>query len=621
MITNSNEQEGVLEMSIKPGGIALIIILVAALIFGLMYSGVIPTPGKKVSETVTLSKGDVQKIEKNTSIANVNFTLPSKQPVNAQRVFRIVVAAWNSQMGLMAANGGVFTTQGSLIDKYVTTPYKVAFQIVRDDDYGGQQKKLISFAHQYANGNINCGEDCVQIAAYMGDGGPSYMRGANEQIIKELGIDYILKGFGSTGYSRGEDKLLGPPEWKSNPQSMRGSLIVVVLRDGDFNIILKYAADNKIPINPDETTYDPDAINFVAANSFSDAGKIFNAGQPETRPVVKKGRLQGQKITKVPDGVSTWLPWDEKVVHGRGGVITIASTKEYAGQMPNFMVAPNRFLNDNGQVIEGLLRAISDGSEAVKASKQALHLGAEVSAAAYGEETAEYWEMYFNGLPSTVYVNGQSYQIELGGSSANNLADMWLLFGMLPGSRNIFGDTYNYFGNLYKQMYPQYLPDFPPCDESANGILNLRFLRNLQNQLQGAQAPRPTLPTFTPGAQHASGTLSQKIYSVEFQSNSDQLTPRARVTLEQIASEQSMTMFSGGDIVGYTDSMNTAEYNQDLSYRRARTVQMYLYNMAPINFPMEKYQPVGKGEENPIADNGTPEGRARNRRVEVVLYR
>lgn len=69
-------------------------------------------------------------------------------------------------------------------------------------------------------------------------------------------------------------------------------------------------------------------------------------------------------------------------------------------------------------------------------------------------------------------------------------------------------------------------------------------------------------------------------------------------------------------IEGYTDSVGTNAYNQDLSDRRARAVMAALVQMgvAPNRLTTQAY-----GEERPVADNGTANGRQMNRRVEVVF--
>ncbi|MGB5686532.1 MAG: OmpA family protein, partial [Candidatus Electrothrix sp.] len=65
---------------------------------------------------------------------------------------------------------------------------------------------------------------------------------------------------------------------------------------------------------------------------------------------------------------------------------------------------------------------------------------------------------------------------------------------------------------------------------------------------------------------------------------------------------------------GYTDSMGTPNRNQQISERRAETVRNFLIKQGiAANLLVSK----GYGQENPIAINATPEGRAKNRRVEL----
>jgi outer membrane protein OmpA-like peptidoglycan-associated protein len=70
------------------------------------------------------------------------------------------------------------------------------------------------------------------------------------------------------------------------------------------------------------------------------------------------------------------------------------------------------------------------------------------------------------------------------------------------------------------------------------------------------------------------------------------------------------------EVVGYTDSVGTDEYNQGLSERRATAVKDYL---ASNGVDGTRLTATGRGEANPVADNATADGRAQNRRVELDI--
>ena len=68
--------------------------------------------------------------------------------------------------------------------------------------------------------------------------------------------------------------------------------------------------------------------------------------------------------------------------------------------------------------------------------------------------------------------------------------------------------------------------------------------------------------------------------------------------------------------VGHTDNIGTMAYNQKLSERRANAVKDYLVSKG---IEKNRVYTEGKGEKQPVADNKTGEGRAKNRRVEVEV--
>ena len=69
-------------------------------------------------------------------------------------------------------------------------------------------------------------------------------------------------------------------------------------------------------------------------------------------------------------------------------------------------------------------------------------------------------------------------------------------------------------------------------------------------------------------------------------------------------------------VEGHTDSQGSASSNQDLSQRRAEAVRDYLVSRGIAG---DRLTAQGFGPSRPIADNGTAEGRANNRRVEIVI--
>lgn len=86
--------------------------------------------------------------------------------------------------------------------------------------------------------------------------------------------------------------------------------------------------------------------------------------------------------------------------------------------------------------------------------------------------------------------------------------------------------------------------------------------------------------------------------------------------LRAIAASLQKYPTSNISVVGHTDNTGTAAYNLDLSQRRASSVAAILRDSGVSSSRMTI---VGRGEDQPIASNLTPEGRAQNRRVEIII--
>lgn len=105
--------------------------------------------------------------------------------------------------------------------------------------------------------------------------------------------------------------------------------------------------------------------------------------------------------------------------------------------------------------------------------------------------------------------------------------------------------------------------------------------------------------------------------SVLFASGKSVLLESAKSRLDQVA-EALKTMPEGQKFVieGHTDARGSDAMNQQLSVARAESVRAYLVTQG---VPADRVATIGHGESQPVADNTTSEGRANNRRVEIVI--
>jgi OOP family OmpA-OmpF porin len=127
-----------------------------------------------------------------------------------------------------------------------------------------------------------------------------------------------------------------------------------------------------------------------------------------------------------------------------------------------------------------------------------------------------------------------------------------------------------------------------------------------------APAARPAPPPPPPPPAPAPARIVLR--GVNFDFDKADIRPDAQVTLDSAAEVLNENPSARVEVAGHTDSVGTDEYNQDLSERRARAVVDYL---AGKGVSADRLSPAGYGESRPVADNGTADGRAQNRRVEL----
>ncbi|HVO91939.1 MAG TPA: OmpA family protein [Terriglobales bacterium] len=108
-----------------------------------------------------------------------------------------------------------------------------------------------------------------------------------------------------------------------------------------------------------------------------------------------------------------------------------------------------------------------------------------------------------------------------------------------------------------------------------------------------------------------------------FATNSAQFSAQAKKDIDSFLSDAKGSADDTGSLVwvvaGHTDSSGSASYNYDLSKRRADSIANYLMEEGKVD--PTRVMVVGYGERSPVGDNSTEAGRAKNRRVEILVYK
>ena len=132
-----------------------------------------------------------------------------------------------------------------------------------------------------------------------------------------------------------------------------------------------------------------------------------------------------------------------------------------------------------------------------------------------------------------------------------------------------------------------------------------------------APAPAPA-PAAAPAAAAAAPTSEKVTFAADafFDFDKSVLKPEGRAKLDDLVSKMGGLNLEVIIAVGHTDAVGGDAYNQKLSIKRSDAVKNYLVGKG---VEKNRVYTEGKGEKQPVADNKTTEGRAKNRRVEIEV--
>ena len=134
-----------------------------------------------------------------------------------------------------------------------------------------------------------------------------------------------------------------------------------------------------------------------------------------------------------------------------------------------------------------------------------------------------------------------------------------------------------------------------------------------------AAAPAPVAaPAPAPAPASAAAVSSKVTYAADafFDFDKSVIKPQGKAKLDDLTDKVKAINLEVIIAVGHTDSVGSDAYNQKLSLRRSQAVKAYLVSKG---IDKTRIYTEGKGEKQPVADNKTKEGRAKNRRVEIEV--
>jgi OOP family OmpA-OmpF porin len=587
----------------------IVIAGIGAVLGGVYYI----SPGIKTAVSKQLNGIELNQTDVNNVTNAAKIALPSTEistEVADKPLVKIGAYAWNAQSGIIVSNGGPKTTKGSLMEKN-----GVNLEIIRQDWLSELRNMQMKFIEEFDKGEAFPSSDkSVFAVMIMGDGAPFYISSVQKSLDEKYGKDkYHLQVMGVVGMSYGEDKLIGPPSWKSDPKSMKGSVISAVLGDGDWVTTVNYCFANGLKVNPDPTTYDAEAVNIYPSEnddyikSAEELIKSQTTGWTVTLKEVVDGKLTGKSVNRKIDGCATWTPGDKTVFDKLTGFVDIVSTKEFNNQMPTALIGVKEWAVKNPDIVSNILKSALTASNQMKNYEDWKVRASQAVADTYKIETADYWYKMFKGQQGTKA--GLTYN--MGGSKVFNYADAMQYFGLSDGV------------NRYKSVYNQvsgYLTELNPFgfNENVGAVVpydqavNLFFLKNI-NDIESTSADKVDYSA------EAKEVVASGEWKINFNTGSADISNSSSKEVEKIYNLLVQAENTKLTVVGHTDNVGNPDSNLALSKSRAQAVVDYLKQKG---IPASRFQLVdGKGQNDPISDNNTASGKALNRRVVITFLK
>lgn len=317
---------------------------------------------------------------------------------------------------------------------------------------------------------------------------------------------------------------------------------------------------------------------------------------PEERAAVEKNIIfttdapsaAAAFTAKQVDAAVTWEPDLSAAVTQRGAEAhVLVSTQAATNIIADTLCARQDLINNAPETVRDFVRGWLDGIEMIKNNPNPAY---EVVGRALKLDTDTVSGM-LSGLKLTPYAdNAQFYGLTGPKAHYETLFDtafvIWRKKGLVTKAVN------------------------------AKDWADTRFLQAVASQYPGQTVEEAPVVAKAPSSRDVP-ILHQQI-QIQFTPGSDQIMPGSYLLLDKLG--ETMTSFGNTvlRIEGNTDSTGTQAVNVPLSEKRAQAVKTYIVQNFP-NIPPTRFQTIGRGSSNPIAENTSEAGRQQNRRTDIKV--
>lgn len=369
-------------------------------------------------------------------------------------------------------------------------------------------------------------------------------------------------------WSRGGDAIVVAPGI-SSCNDLKGKSVAVAEGTPSHSFLINM-------LSACELTYN--SVKVVKVASAVDAGSIFRAGQVDSAVV--------------------WSPDDSLCVDAVPGSKVLKSTKEASFIIADVFYAKEDWIDANQDILAKFIEGWYIGAGEINSSQEAKMKGAQI-----------------------LSENLENVSVKDALQAINNTRIV--TYG---DAKNFFGLNPDYVGVTGKELYTKMTPIYKALGigdsgsaPSWEGVVDLRAFK--QVNLTGTKHAPEGQVTFSAVSESKGKALkayATKRVSINFPTGSSILTDEAKFIIRgQLVPNAKEFANSRIRIEGNTDNVGSPELNKSLSLKRARALSNYL--ITTYRFDPNRFVVVGNGEDKPIADNDSEEGRATNRRTDFEL--